>query len=338
MSEKPNPEGCSGLGTEQDAPPPGPAATLNVIRDQPFGAALEPALIDATNGRISDIHWFRTDWQRGGAMTGYATWTDDQRAQHPVVVKLPVPPAERWWHDHLQAFDDVSPKLYAHGETVGPYDMVWIVMERMAHGPLSTAWNGAAFDLLVEAAGRFYGAAATFPAKGSTNDKDWDAIYHRAREFVHHHDVRHEQRWNKALKKAHRKLKGWLKIWDDRPRDQWCHGDLHLGNAMTRAQPPHGPAVLLDFAECHLGHWVEDAVYLEHLFWARRERLGGRRLCSQIAKARKVAGLYVDADWPKWADVKRALIAMSTPAMLEHDGDPLHVEAALGVLEAQVGK
>lgn len=333
MQEQPSAEGRQGPGSA-----PGSLDTPSVNgENQPFGSALEPVLRSYCEDRLSPIRWFRTDWQRGGALTGYATWINDDERQVEVVVKLPVPPIERLWLHRLQSFTDVVPHLYAHGDTLNGYDMAWLVLERMPHGPLGASWGGSEFNLLVQAAGRFYAAAAEFPVNGhNPRTKDWRAIFERAREVVHLHDVAFEQRWNRALKRVHRRLNDWIKRWEDRPRHHWCHGDLHPGNAMTRKAAPDGPAVLLDFARAHVGHWVEDAVYLEHLFWARRQRLGDRRLCSMIAKERKRAGLSVEADWPQWASVERALLAMSTPAMLEHDGDPHHVQAALEVLEIEV--
>ncbi|MCX5659956.1 MAG: hypothetical protein NTW19_09575 [Planctomycetota bacterium] len=60
---------------------------------RPLGALLEPALRQTCGGRLSEVNWFRTDWQRGGALTGYATYRDDDGQPQPVVVKLP-PAAE----------------------------------------------------------------------------------------------------------------------------------------------------------------------------------------------------------------------------------------------------
>ena len=64
---------------------------------EPFGANLEPALLEATDHRLSAIRWFRTDWQRGGALTGYAKYREEDGRDQAVVVKLPVPPGERQW-------------------------------------------------------------------------------------------------------------------------------------------------------------------------------------------------------------------------------------------------
>lgn len=316
-------------------PPPSPTATSC---ESPFGSSLEPILHHTCAGRLSPIAWFRTDWQRGGALTGYATYTDESNIKRDVVVKLPVPPGERTWLERLQPHAGIVPRLFAHGESLNGYDLAWVVMERLPHGPLGQAWEGKEFDLLVEAAGRFYAAAQQFPVDRPAPARDWEKLFEQARShIIGTHDVAHEQRWKTAIKKAHRKLKEWLTIWNHRPVDQWCHGDLHLANAMTRVSPPAGPAVLLDLAEVHPGYWVEDAVYFEHLFWARRHRLQGRKLVSQIAHERKRLGFKVEADWPRYASIRRALMAMSTPALLHFDGDPHHVQAALEVLEMEVG-
>ena len=111
-------------------------------------------------------------------------------------------------------------------------------------------------------------------------------------------------------------------------------GDLHLGNAMTRSAPPHGPAILIDFALTHPGHWVEDGIYFEHLYWSSKEQLDDRRLCHQLAHERKRQGLAVEEDWPRLASIKRMLLAMSTPAQGHMDPRSLHVKCALQILEA----
>lgn len=315
-----------------------PAAISPLLNSSgPFGATLEPALRDACAGRLTDIHWFRTDWQRSGAATGYAKYRTDDEREHDVVVKLPVKPIERQWLRRLQGANDVAPVVHADGQTLGGYDMAWVVMEKLEHGPLGSAWGGAAFDLTIDAAGRFYAFAADVPVDRDPPGKDWEKILDVSRRKVREHNVHEEQKWNKALKKAQKKLKTWLKTWNDRPIDQWCHGDLHLANAMSRTPAPDGPAILLDFAEVHPGNWLEDAVYFEHLFWSRREQLDGRKICSLLAKQRRDAGLPTCEKWPQLADVRRALLAMSVPARLEHMGDPAYVRGALEVLEASVG-
>ena len=187
---------------------------------------------------------------------------------------------------------------------------------------------------MIDAAGRFYSAAERFPVTGEAQQRDWEALFEQARQAVRDKAVPEPQRWSRALKKAHRKLGKWTRTWADRPVEGWCHGDLHLANALSR--DPAGPALLIDFARTRAGHWLEDAVYFEHLYWARRHRLGGRKLCRQIAHERKRRGLPVEKNWAQRAEAKRALLAMSTPAQLRYDGDPAHLAAALAVLEQAV--
>ena len=322
--------------TVPQSSPHGSGSPSSPALESSFGANLEPVLRQACKGLLSSVNWFRTDWQRGGAQTGYATYRDDSGVDQPVVVKLPIGPVEYRWLIRLGECPEVSPRVYAHGQSLGGYDMAWVAMERLEHGPLGSAWGGQEFNLLVEAAGRFYAAAGQFPIDQSPVEKDWDQIFDLSRKSVSRHGLTDEQRWNKALKKAHRRLKDWSSIWRERPTDQWCHGDLHLANAMTRVPSPGGPAVLLDFALTHPGHWVEDAIYLEHLYWSRRKLLRGRKLSKLMAQQRKKQGMKVAKDWSRLASVMRGLLAMSTPVALRVDGDAQHVQAALEVLEAEV--
>ncbi|MBB6430428.1 aminoglycoside phosphotransferase family protein [Algisphaera agarilytica] len=333
----------------------------------PFGAALEQPLIDACGGRLSKINWFRTAWQRGGALTGFATFSDDRGAEHDVVVKLPVPPRERRWLVRLQptptndmgrgdesfgfarpvsAVGGVVPRVLAHGESIGGYDFAWVVMERLPFGPLDEKWEGREFDLIVNAAGRFYQASQDTPIDPSwgPRKRDWPTMLAEGRKRVQARGCAEPQRWKAALKRAHKKLDKWVELWDGRAGDGWCHGDLHLGNALTRVShddeadresPNLKAAALIDLAEVRVGHWVEDAVYLEHLFWSTPHRLHGRKLVSMIARERKTHGLSAGEDWPELARVKRALLAMATATRF-HEVSRGHATAALEVLEREV--
>ena len=300
---------------------------------EPFGANLEPFIRRACNDRLSQIVWFRTDWQRGGAATGFATYRADDDRSCDVVVKLPVPPVERMWLDRLQPFDGLVPRLHAHGLSLNGYDMAWVVMERLPHGPMGATWGGRQFDLFVEAAGRFYAAGDGFEVDGPAPQRGWEAAVKRARDAVQHRIAAHGQRWKQALKKAGRELDSWLEQWESRCTDHWCHGDFHLANAMTRMPPPDGPAVLIDFARVRPGHWVEDAVYFEHLYWGRAELLEGRKLCRLIARQRKAHGLTVDDDWPRLAQIQRVLLAATAPAAQDLYADERQLDAMLETLE-----
>ncbi|MGY8757045.1 MAG: hypothetical protein ACKVLC_06695, partial [Phycisphaerales bacterium] len=49
-----------------------------------LASSLEPVLREQTNNQLSDIYWFRTDWQRSGATTGFATWNSEDASDVPV--------------------------------------------------------------------------------------------------------------------------------------------------------------------------------------------------------------------------------------------------------------
>lgn len=308
----------------------------------PFGAQLEPALLEACAGHLDHIHWFRTDWQRGGALTGYAVWKDETAGDQPVVAKLPVPPQELRWLRQLQAdqhdHGEVVPRLFAGETALGGYDLAWVVMERLEHGPLGPAWDGQQWPLMCEALGRFYAVASAIPVNRRPPDEDWRNLTKRGRKAVKDQQLPHAQQWNAAYKKLEKKLSKSLDKWHSRDTMQWRHGDAHLANAMTRTAPPEGPALLFDFAEVKAGSWIEDAVYLEHLFWSRKDLVGDFKITSTIAKQRRALGLPIEDNWPDLTNIRRLLIAASVPAYMRHEGNPAQLDAALGILESTVGQ
>lgn len=302
-----------------------------------FGAALEPALRLACGDRLAPIHWFRTDWQRGGALTGYSTWQSGDLPPIDVVVKLPVPPCELLWLNRLQpechALGRITPLLLAGGQSIGGYDLAWVVMERMPHGPLNHAWNGREVDLLAEAVARFYQASAAYPVDQPPRQEPWAEHVRRSRNALKELQLPEAQRWNAVLKTLQKKLDKLLRAWDKREPPHWCHGDLHLANLMTHQPAPAGPAMLLDFARVHAGHWLEDAIYFEHLYWSRMQRLAGRDAVKQIAHHRREHRLQVADHWPHLANIRRCLVAGLAPARQVEQSNPHHLHASLAMLE-----
>lgn len=253
------------------------------------------------------------------------------------MVKLPVPPQERRWLERLCGAADVCgavvPHVYASGERLGGYDLAWVVMEQLRHGPLDHTWNGSEIDLLIEAAGRFYAASEQFAADAPPRDEKWADVLKRSRDMVHQQMLPEGQKWNASIRQLQKKLAKVMKVWHARDTQHWCHGDLHLGNAMTLAAPPHGPAVLFDLALVHTGHWVEDAIYFEHLFWSHPQRLGGRDVVKLIAEQRRHHGLKLQPNWPQLAAIRRALVAAAAPLEWKHRPNPAHMHACLHVLD-----
>eukprot|EP00752_Nemacystus_decipiens_P013702 g12155.t1 len=330
---------------------PSPAPVPQDTAMQPFGAMLAPVLLELCAGQLSNLNWFRTDWQRGGALTGYATWSDAD-GEHSVVVKFPVPPKERRWLVQLSS-DDVTPRIFAHGSELGGYDLAWVVMERLPHGPIGKAWGAKGYDLLAEAAANFYARAQLIPMGDPPPPRDWVGLLKQAKQSISKDTIEDSQRWRKLLKKVNKKLPDWLDTWNQRDTGFWCHGDLHPGNAMSRtpapgnpqgiedrgyAANPSGGAVLIDLACVHPGHWVEDAVYLEHLYWASPNALHGAKPVKLIAQHLRDYGLTPGHNWPELANIYRALLAMTAPYQRRANTGSAHTAASLkGAAEVVAG-
>lgn len=297
--------------------------------------AFEAELVRATEGRLEDVHWFRTDWQRGGAATAAARWRDSLGTTREVVVKVPVPPREtRWLRRIGERFagrpDSPVPHLFASDEILGPYDFAWVILERLPHGPLAMHWHPDHFRRIGEAIARFHHASLETPIDGAPNEEPWDDLLDRARTHVKDAGFPERSRWSTALKEFTKRADRAVDRWRSRRPIGWIHGDLHPANAMSRVGQDQGPVCLLDFAEVRPGHWLEDAVYLERLHWTRPDRLEAKPV-KCVADARKALGLE-NGDWPPLASARRALLAATTPAFRgEHH--PPFLSASLVRLE-----
>ncbi|MCA9286250.1 MAG: aminoglycoside phosphotransferase family protein [Phycisphaerales bacterium] len=311
--------------------------------------SLAEPLTAACNGRLADLRWFRTDWQRGGAATGHATWIPEPGSQDPagrdrpggqpntceVVVKLPVNTRELAW---LRRMQDGTPHppvpvLYAGGEGLNGYDMAWVVIERIPHGPLGTHWHDSHVERIAAAAARFYCQARRHPVDRSPRQEDWGALNHAARESVKLNGIAERQRWTEGLKSVAHRLDRITADWESRHPVEWVHGDLHLANAMSRGSMEEGEVCLIDLAEVRPGHWVEDAVYLERLLWAAPERLKATRPVRAVADARHAAGIEGGADDARLANIRRLLLAATAPAFIRSEGHPAYLRACLERME-----
>ena len=224
------------------------------------------------------------------------------------------------------------PRLYASDETLAGYDLAWIVIERLEHGPLGMHWHDDHVPRVAEAAARFHGAARAFEIDQPPRVEDWHALLSEAAENVRVNNIQRRSEWTAAIKNLRHHVGRLASEWEQR-QVQWLHGDLHLANAMSRVGLEQGPVCLIDLAEVHVGHWVEDAVYLERQLWARPERMKQHKPVKEIAAARKRAGLSVDAEYPRLAMIRRALLAGTAPRFMKSEGHPAYLDACLGWLE-----
>lgn len=312
--------------------------------NNPLGASLEPLLVAACENRLKNISWFTSAWQAGGASTGQATFVTDDGVSHEVIVKLPVGPQEHRWTTAVGGVRDdgsrvcaSTPRVLASGVALGSYDLAWIVEERLEPTPLSAHLDEHAPRELLTAAVHWYaaaGGARDIAQAEPPPPKDWEAVFVKGRDIVHKHGIAEEQRWNGAIRTVQRHLLELTTRWNERPITTWCHGDLHFGNALRRpgARPGDG-CVLIDLALVHPGHWVEDAVYLERLYWAKPELLHGVKPVSEMARVMRERHMLHGEDYAMLANIRRVLMAASVPAFLTHEGHPKYVHAALEILE-----
>jgi len=313
------------------------ASSAPVNDPRHLAETLAPVLGEACGGRLSEITWFRTDWQHGGAATGTARYQVADAATVAVVVKLPVVHRELLWMRRLQDGDDnVVPRLYASGETLGGYDLSWLVIEHFEHGPLGTHWHADHVTRIADAAARFQMAAMAWPVDQPARREPWDEMVKEATRSLRTNAVPRRQEWRTALKKLRGHLDSIVEDWEARDTAQWVHGDLHVANAMSRESMESGPVCLIDLAEVRVGHWIEDAVYLERQLWARPQRLEGHGPVKAIAAARRRWHLPVEDDYPRLAMIRRALLAGTALGFLQSEGDPRYLDACLGWLERAV--
>lgn len=321
-----------------------------------LGESLAPALIEACEGRLGNIEWFRSVWQRGGAATGLATWRDPRLGDEPreVVVKIPVGPSEHGWTVQLGGVDHgvfdgaeacalPTPRVLACGESIAGYDLAWLVLERLPGKPLNTQPSSEAFDRLLRAAARFQQAAERCrPIGPAPTPPDWAAHIAKAREHLRDGVIAEQQRWNEALKRVQKLAPRLIERWNARPINAWCHGDLHLGNAMNRDGPSRvgqdgerlpQTCVLIDLALVHPGHWSEDALYLERQYWGHDQALCGIKPVAALAKARRELGMSNGEDHSTIANIRRVLAAACVPLLLDREGNTRYVHGALEVLD-----
>ena len=312
------------------------APPVEAADSRSLAASLAPLLGQACDGRLGEILWFKTDWQRGGAATGRSTFRLNVGTIVPVVVKLPVVQRELLWTQRLgpaEQPDCITPRVYGCGETIGGYDLAWVIIEQFPHGPLGVHWHDDHVLRIAEAAARFHAAAGAFAVDQPPRHEPWHELVAHAHDNIKTNHINHEQRWAAALKAMRHKLDALVGEWEARDVNQWQHGDLHLANAMSRVSNDAGPVCLIDLAEVHAGHWIEDAVYLERQLWARPQRMSPHKPVKSIATARKALGLSVEPDYPRLAMIRRALLAATAPHFIKSEGHPAYLDACLDRLE-----
>ena len=229
----------------------------------------------------------------------------------------------------MQEPDSVVPLLLASGEQLNGYDLTWMIIERFPFGPLGKHWEPNNIERVAQAAARFTKKASSFPVDQKGRREDWKTLLKAAKKSVRENHLEKESTWKKMHSLIGKKLDILIEIWRSRRIDQWLHGDLHLANAMCRSGKPDAKVALIDLAEVHAGHWIEDAVYLERQLWGHNTRLKATKPVSSMASARRALGMYVDDDYSNLVDVRRLMLAATAPAFMQSEGDPRYLASCL---------
>ncbi|GJQ29421.1 MAG: hypothetical protein HBSAPP03_13050 [Phycisphaerae bacterium] len=331
-------------------PRPGGTTPLPRGDAHDLAALLGPVLLRVTEGRLGPISWFRSAHQRGGAATGFSTWQLPNGSTTPALVKLPIGPVEHRWTTSLGTCDPAqwnerwsmaipTPRVLASGTDLGGYDLAWLVVERLTGAGLpQTLDEETGLDLLRAAADFQAAAMKAAPLGPRPASPDWDRTLERVRELIRADAFPEASRWGELIRKVRRALPILQHRWESRPINAWCHGDLHPGNAIRRVAPDgddpagrHG-CVLIDLALVHPGHWVEDALYLERQYWGHEKQLGLKPVPT-LARLRRERGLPADDSYGDLAMVRRVLMAACAPALLDREGNPKYLRAALEIME-----
>jgi len=314
--------------------------------------ALVPALTAACGGRLSAVQWFKSPWQRGGASTGIGTFVDDQGRPASVVVKVPVGFSEYKWTSDLAAaaagwnVPSPVPRVLAGGLELGGYDLAWMVLEKLGpHLPITSASpaDAAAVARAGECASAALRAVATFhllaervrPVEGVTeiDHAAWERAVAGSREAVRRGTLPDGPHWATALKAVSRALPNLFARWAVRAGNAWCHGDVHPGNVLLRHGEGTPQCVLIDLALMRPGHWLEDAMYFERVFWGREHCLGNINPLKVLSAMRRELGLPCTGDYGALANVKRVLNAAAAPGLFLREGNPLYLKHALHLID-----
>jgi hypothetical protein len=327
------------------------AAPKYTTRDEveSLGVSLGPALHEACGDRLGDIDWFQSPWQKSGAATGFTSWRLPDGSVVGAIAKVPVGFREYDWSVRLGEVDPMwwrseacrhlpVPRVLASGTELGGYDIAWLVVEKVSGRPISKEMNPESLEKLFAAAALFHKLAVEsrpLERVQLTLGLDWVKVLARARQSCEDNDLEGAGEWIELIDRVTGLLPGLLERWHGRPVDSWCHGDLHPGNAMIRCDetcPEDRCGVLIDLALVHPGHWVEDALYLERLYWGREDALGGVNPVEALGRHRLALGLSADEADLELADIRRVLMGATSPAFLGQENNRVYLEAARGRL------
>jgi len=294
-----------------------------------LGPMLEPVLAQSIKDQghsLSPVEWFRSDHQRGGGSTGMTVITTSQGHELPAVVKLPVGPVEYRWTCALGS-DPLSPtpRLIASGNSLAGYDLAWLIIERIPGSTVGKNLDRPTLNDLLRACAHMQARCELIepintpaaPSRPAPKPLPFDKLVEKSREVARRGVIPDAPKWAHELREVSRALPSLIRRWDARQINSWCHGDLHGGNAI---RTPDNRLVLIDLALVHTGHWLEDALYLERVCWARTH------LDSAAASAEKAAKKTAAPDTPwhgqHFGDRHAFSHALEHPSTADHHHRP----------------
>ena len=246
----------------------------------------------AVAGGLGDVRLVELAANYSGAFFAHATWL-----RQPAIVKVGATPREvRWMRDLARVDRRIIPALFASGDAIGDEPLAWLVMERCPH-EVGWQWGGAGYGMLLEAGVLFQLAARKIAPPVGPADVDVDGFCALAREALACEPpppgpaaelvARMPDDWSWVLRTCQVEL---------------CHGDLHAGNAVSRAAPPdpEARALLIDHAPLALP-WASEPARCEIIYWPTQTPHGEPSLVHAMAAVRARHGLEV----PRPADLDR---------------------------------
>ncbi len=201
-----------------------------------------------------------------------------------VIIKVGTSARENFWCEELHCLcQDLVPRVYAAGSSLGEIDVHWLASEAIPYGPLGNSWNGREFELMLDAGARFYQYAGliddpTLDVTTRDEVSGWleGGIRQRCPGLVDGLLSRLDDHWQFILAKC-----GF----------ETCFEDFHLCNGLMRDPPPEGERAVLIDIHPNRRPWILDPAYLQVLNSGDRNRPGHRDLVPRMAAKRREAGL-----------------------------------------------
>jgi hypothetical protein len=208
-----------------------------------------------------------------------------------VIIKTDVSDSELYWTTRLSAaapevFPQVLAADYLFSECLDSR-FGYIAAGKIPYGLIDPLWEGRQPILLLDAVAQFYQAACSVKREYLTY-VTLDTVQSWLAEGVARNPPGD---WKSVLSQAEQDYTWLLQICPS----EVCHGDLHIGNAVSRTPPPAGPALLIDINPVWQP-WIFDAAHLEAYTWTEQPLRGTGYMIRELAERRAALGMEVPSE------------------------------------------